>query len=436
MSLTRSRLSRVVVAGVTLSGLLVAGGVPAFAQGQRSLAAAPDDDPSSKFQKSETRGPVGTDFRPLSVGADGHVTVVVEMKGDPVAVVQAEKGSELTTAERNSVKTTLKKAQDAIAGSIQSKGGKIEATMQSAYNGIQVSIPAEQVDAVAALPNVVAVHAVQDVLARQRGLGAVPRRAAGVAEHRLHGRERQGRDHRHRNRLHARQLRRPRHARGVRPRPTPPRRSPPIRRSSGRTRRASRAATTSSATPTTPTIDAPAFRSPTPTRSTATGTAATWPARPRAAASRPTAPPTPGPYDASTPSKSFDIGPGVAPQADLYALRVFGCDGSTNVIVPAIDWAVDNGMDVINMSLGSPLRQRRRPGRGRRRRTLSAPASSSWRRRATPARAPTSPAPATESSRSRQSTARRASPAPRSPSGGVAIPAINANGADLPAFPA
>ena len=62
-----------------------------------------------------------------------------------------------------------------------------------------------------------------------------------------------------------------------------------------------------------------------------------------------------GPYDATTPSKTFDIGPGVAPQADLYALRVFGCEGSTNVIVPAIDWAVDNGMDVINMSLGSPF---------------------------------------------------------------------------------
>jgi subtilisin family serine protease len=60
-----------------------------------------------------------------------------------------------------------------------------------------------------------------------------------------------------------------------------------------------------------------------------------------------------GPYDATTPSRSFTVGPGVAPQADLYAVRVFGCNGSTNVVVPAIDWAVDHGMDVINMSLGS-----------------------------------------------------------------------------------
>jgi subtilisin family serine protease len=57
----------------------------------------------------------------------------------------------------------------------------------------------------------------------------------------------------------------------------------------------------------------------------------------------------------------FRIGPGVAPQADLYAIRVFGCNGSTNVVSEALDWAADpNGdgnfndhLDVVNMSLGS-----------------------------------------------------------------------------------
>src|SRR6185436_11204741 len=61
-----------------------------------------------------------------------------------------------------------------------------------------------------------------------------------------------------------------------------------------------------------------------------------------------------GPYDQLTHlNNSFSIGPGVAPRADLYAVRVFGCEGSTDVVVDAIDWAVDNDMDVINMSLGS-----------------------------------------------------------------------------------
>lgn len=68
-----------------------------------------------------------------------------------------------------------------------------------------------------------------------------------------------------------------------------------------------------------------------------------------------------GPYDESTPLQDMKIGPGMAPAADLYALRVFGCDGSTNVVAAAVEWALDpNGdgspadhLDVINLSLGS-----------------------------------------------------------------------------------
>ncbi len=61
-----------------------------------------------------------------------------------------------------------------------------------------------------------------------------------------------------------------------------------------------------------------------------------------------------GPYNAAAyVPNAFGIGPGVAPKADLYAVRVFGCAGSTDVVVEAIDWAVNNHMDVINMSLGS-----------------------------------------------------------------------------------
>jgi subtilisin family serine protease len=57
----------------------------------------------------------------------------------------------------------------------------------------------------------------------------------------------------------------------------------------------------------------------------------------------------------------MDIGPGMAPRAKLYPLRVFGCAGSTDVTIAALDWALDpNGdgnfndhLDIVNLSLGS-----------------------------------------------------------------------------------
>lgn len=68
-----------------------------------------------------------------------------------------------------------------------------------------------------------------------------------------------------------------------------------------------------------------------------------------------------GSYDKDTDFSGMRIGPGMAPLADLVALRVFGCDGSTDVVGAAIDKAMDpNGdgdpsdhFDVVNMSLGS-----------------------------------------------------------------------------------
>lgn len=64
-----------------------------------------------------------------------------------------------------------------------------------------------------------------------------------------------------------------------------------------------------------------------------------------------------GPYDATTYNNNFRIGPGVAPEADVIAVRVFGCAGSTSeaVLVAALDFAFEQEADVVNMSLGSPF---------------------------------------------------------------------------------
>ncbi|MFF3068715.1 S8 family serine peptidase [Kitasatospora sp. NPDC057936] len=68
-----------------------------------------------------------------------------------------------------------------------------------------------------------------------------------------------------------------------------------------------------------------------------------------------------GPYRAGLDPAGFRIGPGAAPGAQLYAIRVFGCEGSTDRLAQALDLAADpNGdgdlgdrLDVVNLSLGS-----------------------------------------------------------------------------------
>lgn len=70
-----------------------------------------------------------------------------------------------------------------------------------------------------------------------------------------------------------------------------------------------------------------------------------------------------GPYAENVDFDSLSIGPGMAPHADIYAIKIFGCAGSTNLTDLALEWAVDpdgNGdfadhMDVVNLSLGSPF---------------------------------------------------------------------------------
>lgn len=70
-----------------------------------------------------------------------------------------------------------------------------------------------------------------------------------------------------------------------------------------------------------------------------------------------------GTYAESLTAADFEIGPGVAPEASLYALKLFGRGGSTSssIVVKALNWAADpNGdgdtrdrVDVVNLSLGS-----------------------------------------------------------------------------------
>lgn len=68
-----------------------------------------------------------------------------------------------------------------------------------------------------------------------------------------------------------------------------------------------------------------------------------------------------GPYEATFDPTIFKVGPGVAPRAKLYSLKIFGCHGSTTMLGAALDRAADPDMDgdfsdrldVVNGSLGS-----------------------------------------------------------------------------------
>lgn len=72
-----------------------------------------------------------------------------------------------------------------------------------------------------------------------------------------------------------------------------------------------------------------------------------------------------GPYGGTFEAGKFLVGPGVAPEARLYALKIFGQKGrtSSSLIVSALEWAADpnndnntmDRLDVVNLSLGSPF---------------------------------------------------------------------------------
>ncbi|MDH6133180.1 subtilisin family serine protease [Kitasatospora sp. MAA4] len=68
-----------------------------------------------------------------------------------------------------------------------------------------------------------------------------------------------------------------------------------------------------------------------------------------------------GPYRSGLDPAGFRVGPGAAPGAKLYALKIFGCHGGTDQLAHALDLAADpnqdgdltDRLDVVNLSLGS-----------------------------------------------------------------------------------
>ena len=302
-----------------------------------------------------TDGLVSPAWIPQGV-ADSKIVVMVKLNGNPLAVSKGNALRNLSRADRDALKAQLKGQQNSVAAKIQAMGGTVLGTYQVAYNGIKVMINRSKVNDLTGLQGVDSVHPVipmQTDNFRGATLIGIPGVWGGLG---IHGEGVKvavidtGIDYTHAN------------------------------FGGPGTKAAYTAALASDTAPADPSMfgpNAPRVKGGIDLVGDAYDAASSDPAK-----LIPHPDPNPldcnghgshtagtvggsgvtaggltyaGSYDGSTLSNISDwlVPPGMAPKVDLYSVRVFGCTGSTNATVDGIEWAVDNDMDVINMSLGS-----------------------------------------------------------------------------------
>ncbi len=329
-----------VVAGAT---------IPADAQDAPDVPAAAQ---SPQFEEIPVNGldPAGL---PALSDPDRIVSVMLEMTGNPVAVAEGDAialGTELTKGERATKRTSLEAAQDAIVPVIERLGGKVGSKLQDAYNGIRVRIPAGQAAKLAELPGVTAVRPIRPVkpsnasAAQFLGLPAVWKHLGftgkGVKVGIIDG----GIDYYHAN--FGGSGNPADYARDNRTK-IEPGTFPTARVAGG----IDFVGDDYNPTDGNPEINTPK-PDPDPLDCGGHGSHVAGSAAGNGVLLDKSA--YEGPYDDNTFKNAFLIGPGIAPEATLYALKIFGCNGPTvsDLTIDALDWAVENDLDVVNLSLG------------------------------------------------------------------------------------
>jgi minor extracellular serine protease Vpr len=324
-------------------------------------AAGAQDGAAPRFERIDVTG-IDPQLKPASLDDSRLVKVMLELRAAPVARLQGaahQAGKSLSKAQRAAARADIKAKQDRLLPRIEAIGGRVLAQLQDAYNGIKVRIARSEVEGLTKLPGVVAVHAVPTfeldntlgvpyingdtawgngftgdgvtVAVIDTGLdyyhadfggsgdpadfaaddGLTIGTAAFPNAKVIGGFDFVGDDYNA--------------DAGAIPQPDPD----PLDCNSA------------------------AFAGPEALNaghgSHTAGTAAGFGVTSASATFG-------GPYDQTTlATTQFLVGPGVAPRATILAYRVFGCNGSTDVADEAINQAVIDGADVINMSLGAPF---------------------------------------------------------------------------------
>lgn len=319
-----------------------------------SMAVAASTPPTRHFQAASMRGQILSNVRPLAMDRT-PITVVAILAGDSVANAQEKAGRRLNREEKAAIKTQRIREQSASWGSIESAGGRVIGTFQSALNGLKVSIPRNQISLLRQAAGVVDVLPVRTY--HLTNVVSVPRIQAPIAWSGADGVRGEGIkvaiidtgiDYTHANFGGPGTVAAYQAALATDTLPADPNlfgpNAPKVKGGIDLVGDAYNANGTGDALiphPDPNPLDCNSHGSH------VAGTAAGLGVLASGATYQ-------GPYDQLTDiNNQFTIGPGVAPRADIYSIRVFGCAGSTDVVVDAIEWAVDNDMDVVNMSLGS-----------------------------------------------------------------------------------